>query len=69
MNGLVLLILSIAILVAGYIFYGRYLCKKWGVGENTDPTPECPGKLKLKETRVSTSAFIAWSPHKGRILQ
>ena len=37
--------------------------------ENTDPTPECPGKLKLKETRVSTWAFIAWSPHKGRILQ
>ena len=39
MNGLVLLILSIAILVAGYIFYGRYLCKKWGVGENTESTP------------------------------
>ena len=39
MNGLVLLILSIAVLVCGYIFYGRYLCKKWGVGEKTEPTP------------------------------
>ena len=39
MNGLVLLIISIAILVCGYIFYGRYLCKKWGVGESDEPTP------------------------------
>ncbi len=39
MNGLVLLIISVALLVVGYIFYGRYLCKKWGVGENTEPTP------------------------------
>ena len=39
MNGIVLLIISVAILVIGYIFYGRYLCKKWGVGENDQPTP------------------------------
>ncbi len=39
MNGIVLLVISIAILVIGYIFYGRYLCKKWGVGENDQPTP------------------------------
>ena len=39
MNGLVLLLIGIAVLLCGYIFYGRYLCKKWGVGENTDPTP------------------------------
>ena len=39
MNGLVLLILSIAVLICGYIFYGRYLCKAWGVGENAEPTP------------------------------
>ena len=38
MNGLVLLIISIALLLCGYIFYGRYLCKQWGVGEG-DPTP------------------------------
>ena len=39
MNGIVLLILSVAILVIGYIFYGRYLCKKWGVGELETQTP------------------------------
>ncbi len=39
MNGLVLLVISIAILLCGYIFYGRYLCKKWGVGEVKEPTP------------------------------
>jgi len=39
MNGIVLLILSVAILLCGYIFYGRYLCKKWGVGDTKEPTP------------------------------
>ena len=39
MNGLVLLLIGIAVLLCGYIFYGRYLCIKWGVGENTEPTP------------------------------
>ena len=39
MNGLVLLVISIAILLCGYVFYGRYLCKKWGVGETDEPTP------------------------------
>ncbi len=39
MSGIVLLIISVAVLICGYIFYGRYLCKKWGVGENDKPTP------------------------------
>ena len=39
MNGLVLLLSGIAVLLCGYIFYGRYLCKKWGVGETNEPTP------------------------------
>ena len=39
MNGLVLLIISIAVLAAGYILYGRWLCKQWGVGELDQPTP------------------------------
>ncbi len=39
MSGIVLLIISVALLVCGYIFYGRYLCKKWGVGDNDKPTP------------------------------
>ncbi len=39
MNGLVLLLIGIAVRLCGYIFYGRYLCKKWGVGETNEPTP------------------------------
>ena len=39
MNGLLLLIICVALLVCGYIFYGRWLCKQWGVGENTEETP------------------------------
>lgn len=39
MNGLLLLSLSLAALLAGYLFYGRWLCKQWGVGEGNRPTP------------------------------
>ncbi len=39
MNGLVLLIIGVACLLCGYLFYGRYLCKQWGVGENKEETP------------------------------
>ena len=39
MNGLLLLIIGVALLVCGYIFYGRWLCKQWGVGENNEATP------------------------------
>ena len=39
MNGITLLLGSIVLLVVGYIFYGRYLCRKWGVGELDTATP------------------------------
>lgn len=39
MNTLVLLLIGIAVLLCGYIFYGRWLCKQWGVGEGDKPTP------------------------------
>ncbi len=39
MNSLVLLIVCIAILVCGYIFYGGWLCKQWGVGDSKEETP------------------------------
>lgn len=39
MNSLLLLIVCIAILVLGYIFYGGWLCKQWGVGESKGKTP------------------------------
>ncbi|MCD8146932.1 MAG: carbon starvation protein A [Clostridiales bacterium] len=39
MNSLVLLIIGVAVLACGYIFYGGWLCKQWGVGETTEETP------------------------------
>lgn len=39
MNSLVLLLICIAVLVVGYIFYGGWLCKQWGLGEGDKPTP------------------------------
>ena len=39
MNTLVLLLICVAILLCGYIFYGRWLCKQWGVGVDDKPTP------------------------------
>lgn len=39
MNTLVLLLICVAVLLCGYLFYGRWLCKQWGVGESTEETP------------------------------
>lgn len=47
MNGLVLLIIGLAVLLCGYIFYGRWLCKQWGVGENNEATPHTLWKMVL----------------------
>ena len=34
MNGIIIMIFAIVVLVAGYIFYGKWLAKKWGVDPN-----------------------------------
>jgi len=39
MNSLVLLIVCVAILGIGYVCYGGWLCKQWGVGEGKTETP------------------------------
>lgn len=39
MNSLVLLLICVAVLAIGYIFYGGWLCKQWGVGEGKTETP------------------------------
>ncbi|HKM21786.1 MAG TPA: carbon starvation protein A [Lachnospiraceae bacterium] len=38
MNAVVILLISLALLVCGYLFYGKWLAKTWGVDENK-PTP------------------------------
>ena len=41
MNAVVLLVVGVAILVAGYIFYGGWLAKQWGVDpKRTTPAHE-----------------------------
>ena len=39
MNGLLLLIICVALLACGYVVYGSWLCKQWGVGESKEETP------------------------------
>jgi len=39
MNTFVLLLIGVAVLICGYIFYGRWLCKQWGIGEGNRETP------------------------------
>ena len=39
MNALLLLAVAIVVLALGYIFYGGWLVRQWGVGESTEPTP------------------------------
>ena len=39
MNSLVLLVVCVAILGIGYVCYGGWLCKQWGVGESKTETP------------------------------
>ena len=34
MNGLVIILIGIVALGAGYLFYGRWLAKKWGIDPN-----------------------------------
>ena len=38
MNGLTILLISVAAVLAGYLLYGRYLAKKWGI----DPSRKTP---------------------------
>lgn len=39
MNGLLLLIIAIVVLATGYILYGGWLCKKWGLDVSKEETP------------------------------
>lgn len=54
MNGIAIMLISLAVLGAGYLFYGRRLAKIWGVnpksktpayemGDGVDYTPASPG--------------------------
>ena len=58
MNGLVIVLIGIVVLFAGYLFYGRWLAKKWGL----DPKAEPPAvKYEDGEDYVPSSKFTVFS--------
>ncbi|GHV73964.1 carbon starvation protein A [Spirochaetia bacterium] len=57
MNGLVLLIISVVVLVAAYLFYGRYLARTWGI----DPARKTPAQeFEDGEEYVPTSPAVVF---------
>ena len=58
MNGIVIVLIGIVVLFAGYLFYGRWLAKKWGL----DPKAETPAvKYEDGEDYVPSSKFTVFS--------
>ena len=58
MNGLVIILIGIVVLGAGYLLYGRWLANKWGI----DPNAETPAvKMQDGEDYVPSSKFTVFS--------
>lgn len=58
MNGLVIVLIGIVALGAGYLFYGRWLAKKWGI----DPNAKTPAYTHEDgEDYVPSSKFTVFS--------
>lgn len=58
MNGLVIVLIGIVVLFSGYLFYGRWLAKKWGL----DPKAETPAvKYEDGEDYVPSSKFTVFA--------
>ena len=69
MNAALFLIIGVAVLIVGYIFYGGWLAKKWGV-DNSRVTPAheledgkdyCPAKAPV--------LMAHQRPHPGRCVR
>ena len=58
MNGLVIILIGIVALGAGYVFYGRWLAKKWGIDVNAK-TPAY--QFEDGEDYVPSSKFTVFS--------
>ena len=50
MNAVLVLLVGCAILIAGYVFYGSWLAKQWGV----DDTKVTPAQMEAKAATTST---------------
>lgn len=58
MNGLVIILIGIIVLAAGYILYGRWLANKWGIDPKVK-TPAC--QYEDGEDYVPSSKFTVFS--------
>lgn len=58
MNTLVIVLIAVVVLGAGYVFYGRHIAKKWGI----DPNAETPAvKYNDGEDYVPTNGWTVFS--------
>ena len=58
MSGLVIILIGIVVLAAGYLLYGRWLAKKWGI----DPKAKTPAyKYEDGQDYVPSSKFTVFS--------
>ena len=64
MNGLVIVLIGIVALGAGYLLYGRWLAKKWGL----DPKAKTPAYTKEDgQDYVPSSKFTVFSHHRLQV--
>ena len=55
MNAMLILLVSIVVLVCGYIFYGGWLAKQWGVDPNREtPAHEMEDSISICTVRSPT---------------
>jgi hypothetical protein len=58
MNGLVIVLIGIVVLAAGYLLYGRWLAKKWGIDPNAKtPAYTHEGGMGEIDLLIDLSAF------------
>ena len=56
MNGVIMMVIAIVVLGGGYLFYGRYLEKKWGIDPNAKtPAYELEDGVDYVPDRKSTT--------------
>lgn len=62
MNSLTIILISIVALSAGYLFYGRWLAKRWGIDEKAKRRPSNMKTAKILSVieihRILPSVFI-----------
>ena len=56
MNGLVIVLIGIVALSAGYLLYGRWLAKKWGI----DPKAKTPAYTHDDDVIIGLSQEISY---------